>query len=138
MENQPTNQLPINIGKENRGRLVIEAVEERERIIKSIHDGNHFGVNRTRDMITSKYYWPGMSKEIQSYVSSMQWLAFYISKLGELHRPGSLASQPVFFQSLLNLCLDSQGASHKTKHLKYASSRTYPNEFCYVDIIHTC
>ena len=41
----------------------------RRRILKSIHDANHLGVNRTRDMISSKYYWPGMSKEIQSYVS---------------------------------------------------------------------
>ena len=52
-------------------RLVVEAAAMKERIMKSIHDANHLGVNRTRDMITFKYYWPGMSKDIQSYVSSI-------------------------------------------------------------------
>ena len=55
--------------KGNCERLVVEEEEVRRRILKSIHDANHLGVNRIRDMISSKYYWPGMSKEIQSYVS---------------------------------------------------------------------
>ncbi len=44
----------------------------RMRILKEVHDGSHFGINRTRDMISEKYYWPGMSKDIQSYVCNLR------------------------------------------------------------------
>ena len=50
-------------------RLVVEDVAQRKRIISSIHDANHLGVNRTNDMVACKYYWPGMFKNIQDYVS---------------------------------------------------------------------
>ena len=36
-------------------RLVIEDVEKRRRIIRSTHDGSHLGLNRTNDMVASKY-----------------------------------------------------------------------------------
>ncbi len=42
------------------------------RILQEVHDGSHFGINRTRDMISEKYYWPGMSKYIQSYVCNLR------------------------------------------------------------------
>ena len=58
------------LGKESSERLIIEDVAQRERIISSAHDSNHLGINRTSDMISVKYYWPGMSNDIQSYVSS--------------------------------------------------------------------
>ena len=42
--------------------LVVEEEEVRSRILRSVHDANHLGVNRTRDMISSKL----LAKEIQS------------------------------------------------------------------------
>ena len=50
-------------------RLVIEEKAQRDRIITSIHDSSHMGVNRTVDMITEKYYWPGQTSDIKEYVS---------------------------------------------------------------------
>ena len=49
--------------------MVIEDVTQRKRIIKSIHDASHMGINRTLDMVSRKYYWPGLTKDVQSYVS---------------------------------------------------------------------
>ncbi len=45
-------------------RLAVEDVQQRQRIISSIHDSSHFGVARTTDMVACKYYWPGLSTEI--------------------------------------------------------------------------
>ena len=50
-------------------RLVVEDKEQRKRIIGAIHDPSHMGVNRTLDMITAKYYWPGQTNEVKEYVS---------------------------------------------------------------------
>ncbi len=47
----------------------MEDKEQRKRIIGAIHDPSHMGVNRTLDMITAKYYWPGQTNEVKEYVS---------------------------------------------------------------------
>lgn len=50
-------------------RLVVEDSEQRKRIVASTHDGSHFGLNRTNDMVASKYYWPGLFTDVKTYVS---------------------------------------------------------------------
>ena len=50
-------------------KLVIEDRAQRQRIISSIHDSSHMGVNRSIDMVSQKYYWPGITKDVRSYVS---------------------------------------------------------------------
>ncbi len=50
-------------------RLVVESVEQRKRIVASTHDGSHLGLNRTNDMVASKYYWPGLFTDVKEYVS---------------------------------------------------------------------
>ena len=50
-------------------RLVVEDKEQRERIVSSIQDPCHLGVNRTVDMIAPKYYWPGLTTDVKQYVS---------------------------------------------------------------------
>ena len=50
-------------------RLVVEDSEQRKRIVASTHDGSHLGLNRTNDMIASKYYWPGLFTDVKTYVS---------------------------------------------------------------------
>ena len=59
------------IAKANRPeeRLVVEDPKQGARIISSVHDSCHMGLNRTNDMVACKYYWPGMSKHVASYVS---------------------------------------------------------------------
>ena len=52
-------------------RLVVESVDERSRIIISIHDQAHLGRDKTLSEITSRYYWPKMYNDICSYVSIM-------------------------------------------------------------------
>ena len=61
----------INAGKRDTAveRLVMEDIAQRKRIISSIHDTSHLGVNRTQDMVAGKYYWPGLSNDIRAYVS---------------------------------------------------------------------
>lgn len=51
-------------------RLVVEDRDKRERIVATIHDQSHVGVNRTLDMISSKYYWPGLTTDVKEYVST--------------------------------------------------------------------
>ena len=50
-------------------RLVVEDIAQLKRIISSIHDTSHLGVNRTLDMVAGKYYWPGLSSDVRAYVS---------------------------------------------------------------------
>ena len=60
---------PYIESKETTNRLVVEDGAKRERIISSIHDTSHLGVNRTLDMVTAKYYWPGLTRDVKQYVS---------------------------------------------------------------------
>ena len=50
-------------------RLVVEDPAKRKRVIASLHDSNHLGINRTLDMVNAKYYWPGLTKAVKDYVS---------------------------------------------------------------------
>lgn len=50
-------------------RLVVEDVSKRKRIMESIHNSSHLGINRTLDLVSSKYYWPGLAKDVKQYVS---------------------------------------------------------------------
>lgn len=47
---------------------MIEDVDRREHVIASIHNSNHLGINRTLDMVTAKYYWPGLTRDVKQYV----------------------------------------------------------------------
>ena len=51
-------------------RLVVEDPDRQKRIVSSIHDTAHMGLNRTTDMVSGKYYWPGLTADVKSYVSS--------------------------------------------------------------------
>ncbi len=66
--------LLLYIDKKNKDsrdaeRMVVEGVDQRKRIICQVHDANHFGVNRTNDMVAAKYYWPGLHVDVKKYVS---------------------------------------------------------------------
>ena len=63
--------LTYILGKGEAERLVVEDPVQRKRIFSTVHDANHFGINRTNDMVASKYYWPGLSAEVRSYVSTV-------------------------------------------------------------------
>ena len=52
-------------------RLAVEDFHQRKRIIANVHDSSHLGVNRTLDMITTKYYWPGLTHNVKEYVSCL-------------------------------------------------------------------
>lgn len=51
--------------------MVIESSKKKRRIISSIHGSNHLGVQRTNDLVSKKYYWPGLYKDIVEYVSEI-------------------------------------------------------------------
>ena len=50
-------------------RLDVEDLEKRKRIVANSHDGNHFGVHRTNDVVSSKYYWLGLFTDVRQYAS---------------------------------------------------------------------
>ena len=37
-------------------RLVIEDLDQRQRIVARVHDSGHLGINESLDMVASKYY----------------------------------------------------------------------------------
>ena len=57
------------IGTQQQERMVIEDPDQQNRIISSIHDTSHMGLNRTTDMVAVKYYWPGLTNDVKAYVS---------------------------------------------------------------------
>ena len=61
------------IGKSATGhgtpRLVVNDEKQQKKIVSMIHDEQHLGINRTTEMVCTKYYWPRMTKDIMSYVS---------------------------------------------------------------------
>ena len=48
--------------------MAVDEPNQKERIISSIHDSSHFGTSRTIDMVSSKYYWTGLTNDVKSYV----------------------------------------------------------------------
>ena len=50
---------------------MIEDASRRARILESVHHSNHFRVNRTLDLVASKYYWPGLTKDVKQCVSDV-------------------------------------------------------------------
>ena len=60
--------LPNTIERDDKNvkteRLVIEDLGQRQRIVARVHDSGHLGINRSLDMVASKYYWPGLSKDV--------------------------------------------------------------------------
>ncbi len=61
-------------------RLVVEDVEKQRRIVSSTHDLSHFGVHRTNDTVSRKYYWPGLFKDVKRYVSFFRSLSIVMVK----------------------------------------------------------
>ena len=50
---------------------MVEDPDQRKRTVSSIHDTSHMGLNRTTDMVSGKYYWPGLTADVKAYVSSL-------------------------------------------------------------------
>ena len=58
----------IQTGKWNAAKQIIESI--RQRIIHSAHKQGHLGVNKTKEMIRRKYWFPGMNTRIEDVVQS--------------------------------------------------------------------
>jgi hypothetical protein len=50
---------------------MIEDPDWRKRIVSSIHDTSHMGLNRTTDMVSGKYYWPRLTADVKAYVRKL-------------------------------------------------------------------
>ena len=58
------------IGKDRKqSRLVVEDSDRRRRILARAHNDHHFGLHRTNDLVSKKYYWPGLYKDVNAFVS---------------------------------------------------------------------
>ena len=57
-------------GKVNKyPRLVVQSVDEQQRLIKTIHDTAYLGRDKTLSQLNERYYWPDMYKQVCAYVS---------------------------------------------------------------------
>ena len=68
----------VHAGKGDDNRFVVEEMTKRCRIISHTHDGSHFGVNRTEDVVSEKHYCPGLTKDIRLHVSIIIIIVVYI------------------------------------------------------------
>ena len=86
-------------------KLVIEDPAQRRRIVSSIHDSSHMGVNRSLDIVSQKYYWPGHTKDVHSYVrlSTMPCIQLYRYTNNMLY---SLAIQLIITYFIDNIMLN--------------------------------
>lgn len=64
---------------------MVETVEERDRIVESIHDQAHLGRDKTLSAVSAKYYWP--YNEICEYVRTCDQCQCNNSKLHESLHP---------------------------------------------------
>ena len=62
----------LKIGALVQERLVVEDPDRRKRIVSSIHDSSYMGLNRTTDMVSAKYYWPGLTSDVKAYQARRQ------------------------------------------------------------------
>ena len=51
-------------------RLVVEDPAQRKKIITTVMV-HHFDMNRTNDMVASKYFWPGLNTKLHCYMSTV-------------------------------------------------------------------
>ena len=49
--------------------------------MENIHNSSHFGINCTFDLVSSKYYWPGLTNEVKQYVSTTCTNTTYLTSL---------------------------------------------------------
>ena len=84
-------------------RFVVEDVEQRHRIISSIHNSSHFGVNRTTDMVSDKYYWPSLTLQVRSYVSYI--ISLYAITTAKIIAMGGGGASVIFMAYMNIYCL---------------------------------
>lgn len=63
-------------GKNDVKRRWVEDKKQQEQILVSLHDssagGCHFGRDKTRDKVISRYYWHNLYEDIDNYVKSCE------------------------------------------------------------------
>ena len=59
-------------------RLVVQSVDEQQRLVKTIHDTAHLGRDKTLSQLTEHYYWPDMYRQVCAYVS-IHIVAYYMN-----------------------------------------------------------
>ncbi len=50
---------------------MVDDTIKRQRIVECVHNASHLGINRTLDMVSARYYWPGLTTDVKNYVSNM-------------------------------------------------------------------
>ena len=50
---------------------MVEDPDRRKRIVSSIHDTAHMGLNRTTDMVSGKYYWPRLTADMHEVIRKL-------------------------------------------------------------------
>ena len=55
---------------------MLDDTAQKKRIVSSVHDSSHLGVNRTLDLVFTKYYWPRLTNDVKKhYVSDLVCIA---------------------------------------------------------------
>ena len=79
----------------------------RSKVISRHHDdplAEHFGIDKTRELVGRKYYWPSLRKDVESYVQGCD---VYLASKAVRHKPyGDLQSLLVPTHRWKNLSID--------------------------------
>src|SRR5579859_1689497 len=86
----------------------------REYLLSLHHDGqNHFGYEKTYEMITRDYFWPGLDKDVKKYIKSCESCA---RNKTSTHAPrGLLHSMPIPGGRFVEIAMDFVGPIPKCK-----------------------
>jgi hypothetical protein len=92
----------------SKGRLVVpETGELRTRLLKEVHEpitSAHPGKNKTRALLTARYWWPGLSKDVDQFVANCR--TCLTTKRPRGKTPGLLQPLPIPERSWQDLVID--------------------------------
>ena len=79
----------------------------RSKVISCHYDdplAKHFGIDKTRELVSRKYYWPSLKKDVENYVRGCD---VCLTSKAVRHKPyGDLQSLPVLTHQWMDLSMD--------------------------------
>ena len=88
----------------------------RDRVLMECHDnptGGHLGARKTLAKVSQKYFWPGMSRQVKSYVRKCELCQKY--KVQQLKPAGKMLSH-IAEEPWITVCTDFVGPLPRSKH----------------------
>jgi len=84
---------------------IVKTEEEKREVFEIFHNSNiggHGGTSKTRNKIAEKYYWPGLSKDVENWVSLSLVIAQCLVHMANIF-PSFLFIFPLFISQAFRL-----------------------------------